>query len=124
MKYFLIGAFATGILLYGIALVYGATGTTKLTEIGAMIGGSGASVAGLVDASQQAALVAAAGFDESVPAGLHDFGGMLMHVPLLSIGVVLSSSASASSWPPCCICGRRTSTPARPHPSSALWPRR
>ena len=89
MKYFLIGAFATGILLYGIALVYGATGTTKLTEIGAMIGGSGASVAGLVDASQQAALVAAAGFDESVPAGLHDFGGMLMHVPLLSIGVVL-----------------------------------
>ena len=26
MKYFLIGAFATGFLLYGIALVYGATG--------------------------------------------------------------------------------------------------
>ena len=29
LKYFLIGAFASGFLLYGIALVYGATGTTN-----------------------------------------------------------------------------------------------
>ena len=28
MKYFLIGAFATGFLLYGMALLYGAAGTT------------------------------------------------------------------------------------------------
>jgi NADH-quinone oxidoreductase subunit N len=34
IKYFLLGAFSTGFLLYGIALVYGATGTTNLTEIG------------------------------------------------------------------------------------------
>ncbi len=34
LKYFLLGAFATGFLLYGIALVYGATGTTNLTLIG------------------------------------------------------------------------------------------
>jgi NADH-quinone oxidoreductase subunit N len=33
MKYFLIGAFASGFFLYGIALVYGATGTTHLQEI-------------------------------------------------------------------------------------------
>ncbi|MCA0447195.1 MAG: NADH-quinone oxidoreductase subunit N [Bacteroidetes bacterium] len=33
MKYFLIGAFAAGFLLYGIALIYGATGTTNLTRI-------------------------------------------------------------------------------------------
>jgi NADH-quinone oxidoreductase subunit N len=33
MKYFLMGAFATGFLLYGIALIYGATGSTNLTEI-------------------------------------------------------------------------------------------
>ena len=31
LKYFLIGAFASGFLLYGIALVYGATGTTNLS---------------------------------------------------------------------------------------------
>jgi NADH-quinone oxidoreductase subunit N len=33
LKYFLLGAFATGFLLYGIALIYGATGTTNLLRI-------------------------------------------------------------------------------------------
>ena len=33
LKYFLLGAFSTGFLLYGIALVYGATGTTSITGI-------------------------------------------------------------------------------------------
>src|SRR2546427_8827461 len=34
MKYFLLGSFATAFLLYGIALVYGASGTTKLIGMG------------------------------------------------------------------------------------------
>jgi len=34
MKYFIMGAFATGFLLYGIALIYGATGATNLNRIG------------------------------------------------------------------------------------------
>lgn len=34
LKYFLLGAFATGFLLYGIALVYGATGTTNFWDVG------------------------------------------------------------------------------------------
>lgn len=33
LKYFLLGAFATGFLLYGIALIYGAAGTTNLKTI-------------------------------------------------------------------------------------------
>jgi NADH-quinone oxidoreductase subunit N len=37
LKYFLMGAFATGFLLYGIALLYGATGTTDLAEIAARL---------------------------------------------------------------------------------------
>ena len=37
LKYFLLGAFATGFLLYGIALVYGDTGSTSLPEIGVRI---------------------------------------------------------------------------------------
>jgi NADH-quinone oxidoreductase subunit N len=37
LKYFLIGAFASGFLLYGIALVYGATGTTNLVLAGAQL---------------------------------------------------------------------------------------
>ena len=38
LKYFLLGAFSTAFLLYGIALVYGATGSTNLAEIGGRIG--------------------------------------------------------------------------------------
>ena len=34
LKYFVLGAFSTAFLLYGIALVYGATGTTSLDGIG------------------------------------------------------------------------------------------
>jgi NADH-quinone oxidoreductase subunit N len=37
LKYFLLGAFSTAFLLYGIALVYGATGTTGLHEIGVRV---------------------------------------------------------------------------------------
>ncbi len=33
LKYFFTGAFASGFLLYGIALVFGATGTTNIPEI-------------------------------------------------------------------------------------------
>jgi len=33
LKYFLLGAFSTGFLLYGIALIYGASGTTNLLMI-------------------------------------------------------------------------------------------
>jgi NADH-quinone oxidoreductase subunit N len=33
LKYFLLGAFSTGFLLYGMALVYGATGTTQINTI-------------------------------------------------------------------------------------------
>ena len=38
LKYFLLGAFSTGFMLYGMALIYGATGTTRLYKIGEVIG--------------------------------------------------------------------------------------
>jgi NADH-quinone oxidoreductase subunit N len=37
LKYFLLGAFASAFLLYGIALTYGATGSTNLTLIGGQV---------------------------------------------------------------------------------------
>jgi NADH-quinone oxidoreductase subunit N len=37
IKYFLLGAFSTGFLLYGIALIYGATGTIRLEPIRASL---------------------------------------------------------------------------------------
>ena len=36
IKYFLLGAFASGFLLFGVALMYGALGTTDLTKIAAL----------------------------------------------------------------------------------------
>jgi NADH-quinone oxidoreductase subunit N len=38
-KYFVLGAFSSGILLYGISLLYGATGSTRLPEIAVAISG-------------------------------------------------------------------------------------
>ncbi len=40
IKYFLLGSFATAFLLYGIALVFGATGTTQIYQIAALAPGA------------------------------------------------------------------------------------
>lgn len=37
VKYYLLGVFASGVLLFGMSYLYGTTGTTKLTEIGAAL---------------------------------------------------------------------------------------
>jgi len=53
MKYFLLGAFSSGILLYGMSLLYGVTGSTNLGEIGSSVGAAmmsikaGGEIAGL-----------------------------------------------------------------------------
>ena len=41
LKYFLLGAFSSAFLLYGMALTYGVTGSTKLTEIGIYLNAHG-----------------------------------------------------------------------------------
>lgn len=41
LKYFLLGAFATGFLLYGMTLLYGSTGSTKLVMIASAIRNGG-----------------------------------------------------------------------------------
>ena len=40
IKYFLLGSFATAFFLYGIALIFGATGTTRIGLIGAQLSGT------------------------------------------------------------------------------------
>jgi NADH-quinone oxidoreductase subunit N len=37
LKYFILGALSSGILLYGVSLLYGATGTVRLTELAARL---------------------------------------------------------------------------------------
>ncbi|GAM11239.1 NADH-quinone oxidoreductase subunit N [Geobacter sp. OR-1] len=41
LKYFLLGAFSTGFLLYGMALIYGSTGTTRVAAIASYISQNG-----------------------------------------------------------------------------------
>jgi NADH-quinone oxidoreductase subunit N len=41
VKYFLLGVFASAVMLYGMSLLYGATGTTRLAELGGLITGKG-----------------------------------------------------------------------------------
>ena len=40
LKYFLLGSFATAFFLYGVALMFGATGSTSITEIATALSGS------------------------------------------------------------------------------------
>ena len=42
LKYFLLGSFATGFFLYGVAFIYGSTGTVNLTEVHAKLTGPNA----------------------------------------------------------------------------------
>jgi NADH-quinone oxidoreductase subunit N len=48
LKYFLLGAFASGFLLYGIALVYGATASTNLTAIAEVVKAGGLEMPGFL----------------------------------------------------------------------------
>jgi NADH-quinone oxidoreductase subunit N len=45
LKYFLLGSFATGFLLYGVAIIYGITGSTRLDEIRVALNAPGTSLA-------------------------------------------------------------------------------
>jgi NADH-quinone oxidoreductase subunit N len=50
IKYFLMGAFASSFVLYGVALLYGATGSTSLDRIGEVLsGGASGAEAGALD---------------------------------------------------------------------------
>lgn len=56
LKYFLLGSFATGFLLYGIALIYGVTATTKLDGIRSSLA-SGAANDSMIIVTAAAALM-------------------------------------------------------------------
>jgi NADH-quinone oxidoreductase subunit N len=44
LKYFLLGSFATAFFLYGVAMMFGATGSTSIVEVGRVLGEGGAPV--------------------------------------------------------------------------------
>lgn len=57
LKYFLLGSFATAFLLYGIAWIYGITGSTNLAEIRQVLGTQGTSIPGALVGTSAALLL-------------------------------------------------------------------
>jgi NADH-quinone oxidoreductase subunit N len=120
LKYFLLGAFAAAVLLYGLALLYGATGHTDLAGIGAAVHGGAAHnpllvvgavlvLVGIVfkvsavpfhawtpDAYEGAPTPATAFMAVAVKAAAF---AMLLRVLVLSLGDA-SWTSWASGWPP------------------------
>jgi NADH-quinone oxidoreductase subunit N len=64
MKYFVLGALASGLLLYGMSMIYGATGTLQITELAQLI--SEGSVIGVVLVFGLVFIVAGIGFELGV----------------------------------------------------------
>src|SRR5688500_2772253 len=62
LKYFLLGAFSSAFLLYGIALVYGATGTTNLSLIAERMGDAATPTTGPLMLAGIAFLIVGFGF--------------------------------------------------------------
>jgi NADH-quinone oxidoreductase subunit N len=62
LKYFLLGAFSSAFLLYGIALVYGATGTTNLAIIAERLAGASGGVSRVLMLAGIAFLIVGFGF--------------------------------------------------------------
>src|ERR1700734_2185179 len=65
IKYFLLGSFATAFLLYGVALIYGVTGTTKLDEIRAALNSPAAATSFAMVAVAAALMFVGLGFKVS-----------------------------------------------------------
>lgn len=86
IKYLLLGAFASAFLLYGIALVYGSTGTTNLACVGRTLGASGGPVGAC---------------DGAVSAGAASRGMLLAGVGLLAVGLGFKAAlVPFHSWAP------------------------
>ncbi|OFV99991.1 MAG: hypothetical protein A3H28_14885 [Acidobacteria bacterium RIFCSPLOWO2_02_FULL_61_28] len=101
LKYFLLGSFATAFLLYGIALLFGATGTTRLTVIREVLRGglnpvtAGNSTEGIVGGSP-VLLPAAAQLGGEVPTSL-----IALAIGLIFVGLAFKVSAAPFQvWTP------------------------
>jgi NADH-quinone oxidoreductase subunit N len=65
LKYFLLGSFATAFLLYGVAWIYGITGSTYLSDIRAALAGPGPRVSGILVATAAALILVGLAFKVS-----------------------------------------------------------
>jgi NADH-quinone oxidoreductase subunit N len=87
MKYFILGAFASAIFLYGIALIYGITGTTNLVEISRVMF-DGLAAVGTSDVGAAQAAAANSGFVDFV--GLNANGVVVFKLTAIpAIGLIM-----------------------------------
>jgi NADH-quinone oxidoreductase subunit N len=66
MKYFVLGALASGMLLYGMSMIYGATGTLEITEIAQLAAAGEGPVMGIILVFGLVFIVAGLGFELGV----------------------------------------------------------
>src|SRR3989338_130085 len=101
LKYFLLGSFATAFLLYGIALLFGATGTTRLTVIREVLRGGLNSVTagnptGDIVGGSPVLLPVAAQLGAAVPTSL-----IALAIGLIFVGLAFKVSAAPFQvWTP------------------------
>jgi NADH-quinone oxidoreductase subunit N len=104
MKYFLLGAFSSGVLLYGMSLLFGIAGSTNLGEIGGRINE-------LVPQVQNAILANSQGAETNALAGLRP----LMLLAMIALGAGLFFKVAAvpfHMWAPDVYEGAPTSVTA------------
>ncbi len=96
-KYFILGAFSSGLMLYGISMVYGAVGSTDLARVGAAASGSAALAHPELLAVGGALLVVGFGFKvASVP--FHLWTPDVYQGAPTSVSALMSSGVKAASF--------------------------
>jgi NADH-quinone oxidoreductase subunit N len=92
MKYFFIGALGSAVLLYGVAMLYGATGTTSFVGIGQSLAGGlqGFGSTALSNAGEAAVFAAAS---ESAPVSIAAAGNLVGSLTIAHVGVLMVLAA-------------------------------
>ncbi|MCB9530264.1 MAG: NADH-quinone oxidoreductase subunit N [Myxococcales bacterium] len=90
-KYFILGAFASALLVYGVALLYGATGTTNLIGIGEALSSvlHADPALALSQGARDGLLAGAAGLGDTGPLALTNLNRMAVEIPMASVAMVL-----------------------------------
>jgi NADH-quinone oxidoreductase subunit N len=96
MKYFLLGAFASGFFLYGIALLYGATRTTNLRGLAAALAAPGAAGQPLVLAGLALLLVGFAFKTSAVP--FHQWAPDVYEGAPTAVAALIATGSKAAAF--------------------------
>jgi len=96
-KYFILGAFSSGLMLYGISLVYGAVGSTNLADLARFLGEDHGGTEGTLLAVGGALLLVGFGFKvASVP--FHLWAADVYQGAPLSVTALMASGVKAASF--------------------------